>query len=141
MEEKNKKTKKNHQTTQLNKKDKAVVLEEKKFKFKKYLNKVSITYFVLLLLDIILVIYAARLNVVNYAVVLDEEIFLSKTRYLLWGRNYVNVIIIFFFYIYTCLINRFFLKRKNTKKFLIWLLIGLIILNVLLFIIFTKKVY
>ena len=109
--------------------------------FSKYFTKVNITYFVFFLIDIILVIYLARGNKVNYVLMLDEEIFLSKTKYLLWGRNYVNVIVTALFYIYGCLLNKFYLKRKNTKKFLLWLLAILLIVNILLFIIFTKRIY
>jgi hypothetical protein len=123
-----------------NKKDE-IVVDNNKFDLKKYLTKDNITYFTLLLFDIVLVIYLARQNIVNYAVVMDEEIFVSKTKYLLWGRNYVNVIVIAFFYVYTCLVNKFFLKKKNTKKFLLWLFGILVIINVLLFVIFTKRVY
>lgn len=123
-----------------NKKDE-IVVDKNKFDLKKYLTKDNITYFSLLLFDIVLVIYLARQNIVNYAVVMDEEIFVSKTKYLLWGRNYVNVIVIAFFYVYICLVNKFFLKKKNTKKFLLWLFGILVIINVLLFVIFTKRVY
>ena len=108
---------------------------------KKHLTKVNITYFFLFLFDILLVVYLARKNVINYVLVFDEKIFISKTKYLLWGRNYVNLIVIAFVYIYGCVLNRFFLKRRNTKNFLLWLLIILFILNILLFIIFTKRVY
>ena len=73
--------------------------------------------------------------------VLDQDIFVSKTSYLLFGRNYINLIITIFFYLYICLINRFFLKRKNTKRFLWWLLIGIIFLNLVLFFCFTRKIY
>ena len=106
-----------------------------------FLKKDVITFLILIFFDIVLVIYSARLNVINYAVVFDKEIFISKTSYLLLGRNYVNVIIIAFFYIYGCLINKFFLKRKNTKKFLFFFLLILIIINIMLFAIFTKKVF
>ena len=137
-----KKVSKKKSTTKLNNKDKVVEkIDKKKIDFKSYLTKTNITYFVLLLLDIVLVIYMARKNIVNYIVISDVEVFVSKTRYLLWGRNYINLIIILFFYIYTCLVNKFFLKRKNTKKFLIWLFGILVVVNVLLFILFTKKVY
>ena len=88
-------------------------------KLKKCLTKTNITYITILLLDIILTIYLARQNMVNYAVVLDEEIFISKTRYLLLGRNYINLITTSFFYIYLCIINKFYLHNKNTKKFLL----------------------
>lgn len=107
----------------------------------KYLTKVNVTYFIFFLMDIILVIYLARGNKVNYVLMFDEEIFLSKTKYLLWGRNYVNIIVTTFFYIYGCLLNKFYLKRKNTKKFLLLLLVILLIVNILLFVIFTKKIY
>lgn len=120
---------------------KKIISTKKDLFVSKYLTKVNITYFLFFLIDVILVIYLARQNIVNYVVVFDEEIFVSKTKYLLWGRNYVNVIVTAFFYIYGCLLNKFFLKRKNTKKFLGWLLIILLMINVLLFILFTKKVY
>lgn len=110
-------------------------------KLKKYLTKTNITYITILLLDIILTIYLARQNMVNYAVVLDEEIFISKTRYLLLGRNYINLITTSFFYIYLCIINKFYLHNKNTKKFLLYSLLILTITNITLFIIFTKKIY
>lgn len=110
-------------------------------RLKKYLTKTNMTYLVILLLDIILTIYFARQNMVNYAVVLDEEIFISKTRYLLLGRNYINFITTAFFYIYLCIINKFYLHNKNTKKFLLYSLLILIIINITLFIIFTKKIY
>lgn len=145
-ESKGKNTKVKSQTTQSNKKNKELVVSsnkesKKKINLKKYFTKVNITYFILFLLDIILVIYSARKNIVNYVVISDQEVFVGKIRYLLLGRNYINLIIIGFFYIYTCLINRFFLQRKNTKKFLLWLFLILIILNLLLFFFFTKKVY
>lgn len=110
-------------------------------KIKKYLTKQNITYFTILLFDIILTIYLARHNMVNYAIVLDEEIFISKTRYLLWGRNYINLITTTFFYIYLLIINKFFLHNKNTKKFLLYSLLIITILNLSIFIIFTKKIY
>ena len=110
-------------------------------KLKKYLTKTNITYITILLLDIILTIYLARQNMVNYAVVLDEEIFISRTRYLLLGRNYINLITTPFFYLYLCIINKFYLHNKNTKKFLLYSLLLLTIINITLFIIFTKKIY
>lgn len=119
-------------------------LENKNNKANKLSNiitKVNVTYFVLFLLDIILVVYSARQNVVNYVTVLDQDVFVSKTRYLLLGRNYINLIITVFFYLYICLMNRFFLQRKNTKNFLGCLLVGLVFLNLVLFFLFTKRVY
>lgn len=108
---------------------------------KKYLTKINITYFFIFLVDIIMVILMARRNVVNYVSIFDEEIFVSKTRYLLFGRNYINLVITAFFYIYTCFVTKFFLNLKNKKKFLILLFIILSLVNMLLFFFFTKKVY
>ena len=115
--------------------------KEKSKNFCHFFTKVNVTYSILFLLDIILVIYSARKNIVNYVTVLDEDVFVSKTRYLFFGRNYINLIITSFFYLYICLMNRFFLQRKNTKKFLVLLLVILVILNLILFFLFTKRVY
>lgn len=121
-------------------------LENKQIKQKKNfirncLTRKNILYFILFLFDVILVIYVAKQNVVNYVNVSGENIFVSKTRYLLVGRNYITLIVILFFYGYTCLMKRFFLHEKLTKKFLIWLLVFLVILNFGLFFVFTKRVY
>ena len=146
------KAKEKKQKSQINKKSKKKVICQKNNmpdlnaklfmkNIKKHLTKEFITFFVVFLLDIILVVWLAGKNVVNYAVIMDKEIFVSKTRYLLFGRNYVNLIVITFFYIYTCLVNKFFLHRKNSKRFLIFLFVFLAILNVGLFVLFTKRIY
>lgn len=108
---------------------------------KKLFTKVNITYIILFLCDIILVIYSARKNIVNYVMILDQDVFVSKTKYLLVGRNYINLFIIGFFYIYICLVNRFFLHRRNTKKFLISVFFLVVFFNIILFFLFTKRVY
>lgn len=114
---------------------------EKDSWFRNLTKREVISYGILFLVDIVLVIFCARQNVVHYVDYGEIDFFVSKTRYLLWGRNYVNLIIIAFFYIYGCVMNRFFLQRKNTKKFLIWFLVSLLVINVTLFLIFTKRVY
>lgn len=123
------------------KKEKTKLKDNSFARVKKNLTKVNITYFILAVVDIILVIYTARGNIVNYVVILDEEIFMSKTSYLLFGRNYVNLVIISFFYVYTLLVTKFYLKKEITKKFLGILFLIIFIINILLFYIFTKKVY
>ena len=135
-------TKKNKQVIH-DKKEKEIKTKENKKKrsWKNLFTKKNITFFILFLLDILLVIYSANKNIVNYVTISNQDIFVSKTKYLLWGRNYINIIITAFFYLYICLINRFFLNRKNTKKFLIWLLVILVLLNMVLFCIFTKRIY
>lgn len=105
------------------------------------LTKKNLIYVVLLLVDVILVIYMASRNCVNYIEVGGEKIFVSKSRYLLVGRNYINLIIIAFFYFYTLAIKKFLFREKITKKYLLWLFIFLIVLNMGLFLIFTKRIY
>lgn len=108
---------------------------------KKIINKTSITYLGLILFDVLLTIYIARQNIINYVVIVDKKVMMSKLSYLLLGRNYVNVVLMLFFYGYTCLVNKFFLKRKNSIKFLILLLVVVVCINLLLFYLFSNKVY
>lgn len=106
-----------------------------------FLNKNFITFFLIILCDVFLVIYCARYNKANYVKILNENIFVGNTSNLVFGRNYVNVIITLFFYFYIVIMNRYFLKRKNTRRFMISSLLFLVILNILLFFIFTVRVY
>lgn len=120
---------------------KDVVSDKRKNIIKEKLTKKNIIYMFILLIDVILVIYMASRNCVNYVNVMGEEFFISKNRYLLVGRNYINLIIIAFFYFYTLAIKKFLFKEKITKKYLLWLLVFLIVLNMGLFFIFTKRIY
>ena len=105
-------------------------------------KKVIIIYSILLLIDIIMTIYFAKHNYVNYVSLLgNERILVSKTRKLLFGRNYITIIISLFFYIYTLLCNKYILQIKNNKKLIISTIIFYLILNISLFYIFTQKIY
>ena len=140
--EKNSYTKKENARHKNTKKIDNSVKNKKKFFSKiKFINKTSVVYFLILLFDILLVIFCAMKNKVHYIHMFDEKIFVGNTKDLLIGRNYVNLIIITFFWIYTLLLNRFFLKRKNSAKFIIGVLLFLIILNFSLFYIFVEKIY
>lgn len=116
-------------------------VEMKQSWLRKVFSKRNITYLVLLLLDISLVIYVARKNIVNYVEFGGYDLFVGEKKILFLGRNYINVIITVFFYAYFCMMNRFFLKQKNTKRFLFILFFGLVILNGVLFYLFVKRVY
>ena len=105
------------------------------------ITKQNLVYAILVLVDIILIVYFARRNVVNYVEVIGEEIFISKTRYLLLGRNYIALIVTFFFYVYTLAVQRFFFQRKLTRKYLVGTFFFYLILNVILFYLFTKRIY
>jgi len=105
-------------------------------------KKVIVTYSILLLIDIIMTIYFAKHNYVNYvSLPRNEKILVSKTQKLLFGRNYITIIISLFFYIYTLLCNKYIFKIKNNKKIIISTLIFYLILNISLFYIFTNKIY
>lgn len=117
-------------------KDSKVVVKNKDI-----INKTSVTYLLLFIFDIVLTIYMARRNVINYVLILDKKVRVSSLVYLLLGRNYINIAIMFFMYSYTCLINKYFLNRKNSIKFLSLLLIIVVALNLLLFFVFSNKVY
>lgn len=118
------------------------VLTIKKSTFKeKIFTKKNITYFIMFVVDIILIIYVARKNVVNYVDITDKSIFIGDKKNLWLGRNYISPIVTSFFYLYTCILNRYFLKEENTKKFLLGLFFFLITLNGLLFYLFTIRVY
>ncbi len=103
--------------------------------------KSVVIYFFLLLFDAFLVIFCAKQNKVNYVVLFDKDIFVGKSIYLFLGRNYVNAIIIVFFYLYNITVYKFFLKKRYTKKFLIGSLIFFVIFNCMLFYLFTVRVY
>lgn len=108
---------------------------------KRKITKKYIIYMILLIIDILLVIYTAKQNCVNYVSIMGEDIFVSKSHYLLVGRNYINLITIVFFYIYTLVMKKFLFKEKITKKYLFGLLFFIVGLNMLLFFIFTKRIY
>ena len=102
----------------------------------------KIIYGIIVIIDILIIIYSARNNFANYATIKDEgKVFIGSTKNLLFGRNYITLIITLFFSIYILLCNKLLFNRKNTKKSIIKTLIFLLILNVVLFYIFTKRIY
>ena len=95
----------------------------------------------LAIVDIVLIIYVARNNVANYVNVNGEDIFIGETKNLLLGRNYITLVISAFIYLYGLLINKVLLKNKISKKNLILLFIGILLFNMIMFCIFTNRVY
>lgn len=110
-------------------------------KIYKYFTKKNITYVVLILIDLILVLCFARRNVVHYVKYNGSKRMIGRMRYLLFGRNYINLILTTFMYFYFLGMNRFFLKERNTKKFIILLFCLIIVVNFVLFFLFTKRVF
>ncbi len=116
--------------------------EVKEEKTKNKPKKTIIIYLALLIVDIIMIIYAARHNFVNYTSMPGmSKILIGNNKKLFFGRNYINIIITIFFSIYTLLCNKYILKIKNTKKLTISLIIFYLILNIALFYLFTKRIY
>lgn len=107
----------------------------------KIFTKKYITYFIVLLIDIIFIYYVAKKNIVNYAVLSGKYILIGDSKKLIFGRNYISIIVTVFFYGYYCLMNHFFLHEKNTKKFLLILFLVLVCVNFLFFFLFTTRVY
>ena len=94
--------------------------EKKKFNPKNILTKQNITYFILLILDIIIIIYSARHNYANYVSINQEKsIFVGDSKDLLFGKNYITLITTIFFFVYTLLLNKALFHKKNTKKFIL----------------------
>lgn len=104
-------------------------------------NKMFIVYIILLVLDLGLIIYAARGNVVNIVNINGRDMYVGEFKNLLFGRNYVSLVITLFIYLYFMVVDKFFLKNKfNIKKYLL-VLICLILFNILMFYLFVNRVY
>lgn len=119
--------------------DKALLKKDKKNKY--FLKKQNLVYIFLILIDIFIIIYCARKNVVNYVEVLGHEVFVGDTKNLLFGRNYITLVVSLFFYVYTLSLQKIFFRKKLSKKYLITLFLFYLVLNIFLFYIFTKRVY
>ena len=96
---------------------------------------------IIIVLNLVLIIYVAKQNTANYANVNGEKVFVGNTKNLLFGRNYITLIITIFTNIYYLVMNKLILKNKFNKKQLILIFIGILLFNMLTFYIFTKKVY
>ena len=114
---------------------------KKQPKIKKFINKDNIFYFVLLLIDISIIIYSARHNYANYVTINRKKVFIGKTKNILFGRNYIVLITTLFIYVYTLLSNKILLHKENKKEYIIKYGILLLLLNITLFYIFTKRIY
>lgn len=104
-------------------------------------NKNTVLVSSLLIIDIILIICFARDNYANYADVEGNVIFVGEIKNLLFGRNYIGLIVTCFIYFYGVLVGKFLCNNKFKIKQLILLFIGIFVLNILLFYIFTNKIY
>ena len=113
-----------------------------KKKFKKILTKQNIWNFLVFIIDIILIIYVARKNNINYVTInSNDPIYLGDWHNLFWGRNYITIVITLVVYIYFFLLNKFYFKKEIKTKYFVIAFLSILLLNSLLFYLFTNKVY
>ena len=115
--------------------------DNKKFSKDKILNKCNVISFGVILCDVIFVIVCAMKNKIHYVSMMGEDIIMGEYKDLFLGNNYINPIATCFFYLYFLAVWKIFLKNKITKRFaFIWFLV-IVGINLLLFCIFTKRIY
>ena len=112
-----------------------------KKKGKKLLSKENFIYLFIVLINIVFTIYIAQKTSIHYAKVLGNNILVTNNLYMFFGRKYVNLLIIGFFSLYTILIRKFILKRKNKLSTFFFILLFYFLLDILLFYIFTKRIF
>ena len=109
--------------------------------FQRAFGKEYLVYTLIMVCDIVLVIYCACQNKVQYVKMFGKDIFVGKSRDMFFGKNYINIIIIIFFSIYLLAIRKGLFHKKVTKKSLLITFCGFFLINLILFYIFTKRVY
>ena len=115
--------------------------KKEKLNLKKYITKQNIIYLIIAISDIFLIIYSARRNMINYVKIENKKMYLGAKTNLIFGRNYISLVTTLVVYIYTLLINKVYFKKKtNIKNYIIFLIL-LLLLNCLIFYIFTNRVY
>jgi len=129
-------------TSKIKNKTKETYDLKEKFEIKEYLTKENIIYFLVALADIIIIIYSARKNIINYVTIENKNpIYLGAKHNLFFGRNYITIVTTIITYIYIIILNKFYLKKELKIKQLILLLFLILIVNCIIFYLFTIKVY
>ena len=106
------------------------------------LTRQNLLYLLIAFIDIIFIIYCARHNYANYVKnEQDGSFFIGDSKDLLFGKNYIVIIFTSFIYIYILLSNKIFFHLKQSKKSMLKLLILLFLINIIIFFIFTKRIY
>ena len=104
-------------------------------------NKNILLVSILGIIDIILIICFAKDNFANYAEVDGNVIFVGKIKNLLFGRNYIGLFVTFFIYIYGLVVSKVLCKNNlKIKSSILWFVL-IFVVNMILFYIFTNKVY
>ncbi|MEE3343124.1 MAG: hypothetical protein VZS44_03440 [Bacilli bacterium] len=106
------------------------------------LNKQKLYYNIIAIIDISFIIYFARHNYANYVTTkADGSFFIGDSKDLLFGKNYITLIFSSFIYIYILLSYKIHFNIKKTKKEIFILFIKVFLINIILFCIFTKRIY
>lgn len=98
-------------------------------------------YVILVIVNVLFTIYMGGKNYVNYVNLTGSDVLITKNTYLYFGRNYINLIIIGFFSLYTVIVRKFIMKKSFTWKSVFFIVLFYFILDIILFYIFTVKVY
>ena len=119
--------------------------KDKKKSKNNVLKKLSLPqafYIILSIIDVIIIMYSARHNYANYATINKKEtFFVGDVKDLLFGKNYISLIVTIFFFTYTLLLNKFLFHKKNTKLGILKLFLLIFLINTTLFFLFTKRIY
>ena len=115
--------------------------EKQKKSLEVFLKNKNYLYVIVVVINILFTIFMARQNKINYVNITGSNVMLGENNYLYFGRNYINLVIIGFFSLYTMLLRRFLIKKKLTWKFVILTLIFYFILDIIVFCIFTKRIF
>lgn len=127
----------------INTKKKSSKSKKKSDRVKEFINKNKNILLVSILgiIDIILIICFAKDNLANYAEVDGNVIFVGKIKNLLFGRNYIGLFVTFFIYIYGLVVSKVLCKNNlKIKSSILWFVL-IFVVNMILFYIFTNKVY
>ena len=122
---------------------KSTTKNQKKAKEIKIKLKDSKFYSIILtLIDISIIIYSAKHNYVNYVSLPGKgKILIGTTKNIVFGRNYITLIVTCFICIYTFICNKYLFNIKNTKKRVLLTILFYLIINLVLFYLFTNKIY
>ena len=108
-------------------------------------NKVTpskIIFLLIYMIDVIIIIYFAGNNKAQYVLSKSgKSIFIGDTKNLLFGRKYISLVTTFFFFSYICLLKKMLLRKKMTLNFIAKVFFSLLLINEILFLVFTKRIY
>ena len=93
-------------------------------------------YIILSIIDVIkfFILYNTKINK-------KETFFVGDVKDLLFGKNYISLIVTIFFFTYTLLLNKFLFHKKNTKLGILKLFLLIFLINTTLFFLFTERIY